>query len=144
MPGLSYERLQKNRAGITLRLSYFFSSMRVARARIVRLHAMRQPREQPWQHDLELDVVFGHIDRSAHLLFQCGHLECEAVAAPDFLVHLKNLSILRANAAEPNLQPPGCFFPAELVRNGNDEGLGQCRASEQCERRNSGASEDRL
>lgn len=50
---------------------------------------MREPCEQPWQHDLELDVVFRHVDRPADLLLQGCHLKREPIAAPYLLIDLK-------------------------------------------------------
>lgn len=100
-----------------------------------RLNAVRQTCEQPGQHDLDFDVILRDIDRSTDVLFQRGQLECEAIAAPDLLVDLENPCVFRADAAEPGFQAAGRFFLAELVGNGDDERLSQCRASEQCDPR---------
>jgi len=99
------------------------------------LNAVRKACEQPGQHDFQFDVIVRHIDGSADPLFQGGELKGETVAAPDFFVDLENFSILRSNAAEPRFQAARGLILAELVRNGNNEWLSQCRASEPAIRR---------
>ena len=94
-----------------------------------RLDAVRQTGEQPGQHHLKLHMIFRHIDRAADLLFQRGQLERKAIAAPDFFVDLKNLSVFRTDTAEPRLQAAGRFFLPKLVGDGDHERLSQCHAS---------------
>lgn len=100
-----------------------------------RLNAVRQAREQPGQRHLDFDVILRDIDRSADLLFQGRQLKRKTVSAPDLLVDLENLCVFRADAAEPGFQAAGRFLLAELVGNGDDERLSQCRASKQCDPR---------
>lgn len=100
-----------------------------------RLNAVRQTCEQPGQHDLDFDVILRDIDRSADLLFQRRYLKREPVSAPDLLVDLENLCVFRTDAAEPGFQAACRLLLAELVGNGDDERLSQCRASEQCDPR---------
>ncbi len=87
-----------------------------------RLCAVGETGQQPWQHDLNPHMIFGDIYRSARLLLERGHAECETVATPDLFVHLKKLGVLRAYTAKAGLQPSGCFVLPELMRNGNDKG----------------------
>src|SRR5205085_7347394 len=79
--------------------------------------------QQPRQHDLEPDVIVGHVKMTCSDLPERANAKIHAIVFPAFLVDLEHGNA-GGGTRQSGLEATRCFLTAKAMRNGNDERRG--------------------